>query len=209
MLVAEERFRFIVAALLIAFVAHRGFYTRKARQRAEAVQRHLAPGRGSRVAGQLAVPALVGSLLYVVTPSWMAWSALALPLWTRWLGVAVALSGFALLQWSQRTLATNWSDAPALLAGQELIVRGPYRWIRHPIYAAFLLILGSLLLVSANWFVGGLWIAMTALDVVDRMNAEEAMLIGQFGEDYSAYAATTGRLFVRLSSRRGPGAPDS
>jgi len=196
---AEERFRFIVAALLIAFVAHRGFYTRKARQRQEAVQRHLALGRGSRVAGLLAVPALLGSLLYVVAPSSMAWSAFALPLWTRWFGVAAALAGFALLQWSQRTLSTNWSDAPALLEGQELIVRGPYRWIRHPIYAAFLLILGSLLLVSANWFVGGLWLMMTALDVVDRMNAEEAMLMGQFGEEYRAYTVTTGRLFVRLS----------
>jgi protein-S-isoprenylcysteine O-methyltransferase Ste14 len=203
--VAEERFRIIVAALLIAFVAHRGFYTRKARQRPETVRRHLALGRGSRVAQLLAVPALVGSLLYVVTPSSMAWSAFALPLWTRWFGVAAALAGFALLQWSQRTLSTNWSDAPALLEGQKLIVRGPYRWIRHPIYAAFLLILGSLLLVSANWFVGGLWIVMTALDVVDRMNAEEAMLMGQFGEDYGAYAATTGRLFMRLSSRSGPG----
>ena len=205
MLVAEERFRFIVAALLIAFVAHRGFYTRKARRRPPAVQRHLALGRGSRVAGLLAVPALVGSLLYVVTPSWMAWSAFALPLWTRWFGVGTALAGFALLQWSQRTLTTNWSDVPALLEGQQLIVRGPYRWLRHPIYAAFLLILGSLLLVSANWFVGGLWIVMTALDVVDRMNAEEAMLLNQFGEEYRAYAATTGRLFVRLSGRRSPG----
>ena len=196
---ADEPFRFIVAALLIAFVAHRGFYTRKTRRRLVVVQRHLALGRGSRVAGLLAVPALVGSLLYVVAPSSMAWSAFALPLWTRWCGVAAALAGFVLLQWSQRTLSTNWSDAPALLEGQELIVRGPYRWLRHPIYAAFLLILGSLLLVSANWFVGGLWIVMTALDVVDRMNAEEAMLMGQFGEEYRAYAMTTGRLFVRLS----------
>jgi hypothetical protein len=63
----------------------------------------------------------------------------------------------------------------------------------------------ALLLVSANWFVGGLWILMTALDVVDRMNAEETMLMGQFGEKYRAYAATTGRLFVRVSSRSGPG----
>jgi protein-S-isoprenylcysteine O-methyltransferase Ste14 len=205
MAVADERFRFIVAALLIAFVAHRGFYTQKLRQRPEGVKRHLALGRGSRVAGLLALPALVASLLYVVAPSWMAWSAFDLPLMARWFGVATALAGFVLLQWSQQTLSTNWSDAPALLEGQELIVRGPYRWIRHPIYAAFLLILGSLLLVSANWFVGGLWILMTALDVVDRMNAEETMLMGQFGEKYRAYAATTGRLFVRVSSRSGPG----
>ena len=59
--------------------------------------------------------------------------------------------------------------------------------------------------MSANWFVGGLWIVMTALDVIDRINAEEAMLMDQFGEEYRAYAGTTGRLYVRLSGRGGPG----
>ena len=128
----------------------------------------------------------------------MAWSALPLPAWLRWLGVAIALTGFALLQWSQQSLGKNWSDSPLLLKGQEMIASGPYRWIRHPIYAAFLLILGSPLLISANWFVGGMWIGMTGLDVASRVRAEEAMMVGQFGEQYHAYVQRTGRLLPRL-----------
>lgn len=200
---ADGTFRFIVAALLIGFVAHRGFYTRRVPHAPNAVRKRLSLGRASRVAGLLALPALIGTLLYVLVPSWMTWSALPLPLWSRWLGVAVALAGFSLLQWSHHSLSTNWSDAPVLLEGQELVTRGPYRLVRHPIYASFLLILGSLLLVSANWFVGGLWIGMTALDVAARMDAEEAMLLGQFGERYRAYTIRTGRLLpARLRSRR-------
>ena len=99
----------------------------------------------------------------------------------------------------------NWSDAPNLLEGQEMVASGPYRWIRHPIYAAFLLILGSLLLISANWFVGAMWIGMTSLDVASRMNAEEAMMLGQFGERYQAYMRRTGRLFPRILKRRDSG----
>ena len=133
----------------------------------------------------------------------MSWSALPLPLWLRWLGVGVALSGFTLLQWAQQSLGKNWSDEPRLVEGQEMISSGPYRWIRHPIYAAFLLILGSLLLISANWFIGALWLGMTGLDVASRMRTEESMMVGQFGEQYRAYMRRTGRLFPRLVKKEG------
>jgi protein-S-isoprenylcysteine O-methyltransferase Ste14 len=131
----------------------------------------------------------------------MEWSALPLPLWSRWMGVAVALAGFVLLQWSQISLGASWSDTPRFMEGQKLVTRGPYRWIRHPIYTAFLLILGSLFLITTNWFIGLMWIAMTALDVAARMRAEEAMMLGQFGAPYQAYLGRTGRLLPRILAR--------
>jgi protein-S-isoprenylcysteine O-methyltransferase Ste14 len=145
-----------------------------------------------------AVPALVSTIIYIFAPAWMSWSELPLPVWLRWLGVGVALSGFVLLQWAQQSLGKNWSDAPVLVKSQEMVASGPYRRIRHPIYTAFLLILGSFLLIAANWFIGLLWIGMTGLDVAARMNTEEAMLLGQFGENYRAYMQKTGRLLPRL-----------
>jgi len=198
-------FRVMVAALLIGFVAHRGFYTRKVKHSTEAVREQLELGRGSQIAGLLAILALLATIIYVFIPAWISWSSLLLPIWSRWLGVGVALGGFVLLQWSQQWLGKNWSDAPKLLEGQEMVANGPYHWIRHPIYAAFLLILGSLLLISANWFVGAMWIGMTSLDVASRMNAEEAMMLGQFGERYQAYMRRTGRLFPRILKRRDSG----
>jgi protein-S-isoprenylcysteine O-methyltransferase Ste14 len=100
------------------------------------------------------------------------------------------------------TLGKNWSDAPKLVEDQRMIASGPYRWIRHPIYAAFLLILGSLSLVSANWFLGGLWIATTGLDVVSRIRTEETMMLARFGEPYRDYLRRTGRLLPRVHGRR-------
>ena len=191
-------FRVILAILLTGFVAHRGYYTRKVQHPAESVLEKPRRGRANQIANLFALPALLSTLIYLIVPNWMAWSALPLPAWLRWLGVAIALTGFALLQWSQQSLGKNWSDSPLLLKGQEMIASGPYRWIRHPIYAAFLLILGSPLLISANWFVGGMWIGMTGLDVASRVRAEEAMMVGQFGEQYHAYMQRTGRLLPRL-----------
>jgi protein-S-isoprenylcysteine O-methyltransferase Ste14 len=191
-------YRVILAALLIGFVAHRGFYTRQVQHSAESVLKQPEAGRATRIANLLAIPALLATVIYVLNPAWMSWSALPFPIWLRWLGVGVALGGFLLLQWSQQTLGKNWSDAPRLVEGQEMIASGPYRCIRHPIYAAFLLILGSLLLISANWFVGGMWIGMAGLEVDSRMRTEEAMMLGQFGERYRAYMRRTGRLFPRI-----------
>jgi protein-S-isoprenylcysteine O-methyltransferase Ste14 len=194
-------FRVLVMALLIGFIAHRGFYTRKVQHSTESVLEQPKAGRSTQLANYLALPALLATVIYIVNPTWMSWSALSLPAWLRWLGVTIALGGFVLLQWSQQTLGKNWSDTPKLLKDQKLVITGPYRWIRHPIYAVFLLILGSLLLISANWFVGGMWLAMTSLDIASRARIEEAMMIGQFGEQYRVYMRETGRLFPRLVKR--------
>ena len=199
----EFQFRLALVCLLLAFVAHRGYYTSRARRADAAVVEQPAPGRLSRIAGLLTVPALLSTLAYILNPTWMAWSALPLPIWLRWLGVGLALVGFVLLHWSQLSLGKNWSDHPRLLAGQEMVVHGPYRWIRHPIYAAFLLILESTLLITANWFIGLSWILMTGLDVAERIRTEEAMLQNQFGEPYQVYMQSTGRLFPRLLKHQG------
>lgn len=199
-------FRVIIAVLLIGFMAHRGFYTRKVQHSDGAVLEQPEPGRANQLASLLALPALIATVIYIIKPVWLSWASLPFPIWVRWLGVGVALSGFVLLQWSQVALGINWSDAPKLVEGQQLIVSGPYRLVRHPIYAAFLLILGSLLPISANWFVGGTWIGMTGLDIASRIRMEEAMLLGVFGEQYRAYMRRTGRLVPRLIKGPGTGA---
>jgi protein-S-isoprenylcysteine O-methyltransferase Ste14 len=86
-----------------------------------------------------------------------------------------------------------------------LVTSGPYRRIRHPIYTAFLLILGAPLLLSANWLIGGAWLAMTILEVTTRIRIEEAMMLSRFGDQYRAYMATTGRLLPRVLRPRNHG----
>jgi protein-S-isoprenylcysteine O-methyltransferase Ste14 len=123
---------------------------------------------------------------------------LNLPLWLRWVGLGAALVGFALLQWAQNSLGQNWSDAPRMMKAQALITIGPYRLIRHPIYTAFLLILGSTLLIASNGLIGLCWIGMTGLEIVSRMNFEEALMLEYFGEPYRSYMQRTGRLLPKI-----------
>ena len=71
-----------------------------------------------------------------------------------------------------------------MIKEQALITSGPYNFIRHPIYTAFLLLLGSTFLISANWLIGLAWIGMTTLEVMSRIGFEENLMIEYFGDQY-------------------------
>ena len=193
----EAVFRIILPGLIIAFVTHRGYYIRK-HGKEENTLKKRAEGWVSKLAGILGLAGFVAILAYVIQPDWLSWATLSLPLWLRWTGVGIALLGFALLQWAQNTLGKSWSDTPRMIREQPLVTSGPYQFIRHPIYAAFILILGSTLLVSANWFIGLTWIGMTALEIASRIGFEEALMLEYFGEQYREYMKRTGRLLPRL-----------
>jgi len=193
----ELIFRILLLTLFIGFIAHRGYYTRKMGRPAEDTVKARDEKSTPLIANLLSLPAFLGTILYIFYPKWMAWASLPLPAWLRWAGVGLALLGFLLLQWAQQALGRNWSDIPRLLKEHSLVTSGPYRWVRHPLYTAFLLIMSATLFISANWFIGLTWIAMTFLEVMSRINSEEGMMLEQFGEAYRVYSQGTGRLFPR------------
>jgi len=191
----EMIFRILLGIILVSFMAHRAYYTRK--YKTDSLD-STTPTPAQRIAGFLAVLGVVGTIIYIINPAWMSWSSIQLPVWLRWTGVLIALSGFGLLQWSQNTLGENWSDIPHLMEGHQMVINGPYQWVRHPIYSSFLLILGSTFLISANWFIGGSWIMMMALDISARIDTEEELLISRYGDQYRDYMIGTGRIFPNL-----------
>ena len=186
-------FRILLPTLIFAFAAHRGHYVRKHGEEQNTLKKRE-EGWISKIASLLGLGGFIGVIIYVIDPDWLSWAALSLPLSLRWAGVGIALAGFALLQWSQNTLGKNWSDTPRMIKEQSLITSGPYQFIRHPIYTAFLLILGSTFLISANWLIGFAWIGMTVLEVVSRIRFEESLMLEYFGEEYREYMKRTGRL---------------
>ena len=195
----EIVFRLLLLLLLISFVAHRAYHTRKfARSKEDSVKEREGGTGVGMIANLLSMMALVSTLIYLINPGWIAWASFLLPVWLRGLGIVLALLGFALLQWAHHTLGKNWSDTPRLMKDQVLITNGPYHWIRHPIYTAFLLIMSAILLISANLFIGLSWITATLIEVISRVRYEEAIMIERFGLQYHDYMAGTGALFPRV-----------
>lgn len=201
----ELEFRIILVVLFLGFIAHRIYYSRKlARPDSEPIANGDEESFSTKAATVLCLLGLAALIAYIVNPTWMSLSSLPLPAWLRRSGAGVALLGFVLLQRSHQALGWNWSDEPRLLTGQGLVRSGPYRWIRHPIYSAFLLIFSSPLLISANWFLGAMWIGMATLDVLRRIRIEEAMLLRHFGDEYRVYMKVTGRLLPRIKGASDP-----
>jgi protein-S-isoprenylcysteine O-methyltransferase Ste14 len=193
----ETIFRIILPVLIVAFIAHRGYYTKKAARPQSATLKKREEGFVTKLAGILSLIGFVALIAYVINPQWLAWASLPLPLWLRWLGVGIALTGFAVLQWAQVTLGRSWSDTPRMMKEQALITSGPYQFVRHPIYTAFILILGSTLFISSNWLIGLTWAGMTVLDIASRIGFEESLMLEYFGEQYQEYMKKTGRLLPK------------
>src|SRR6185503_16831961 len=94
-----------------------------------------------------------GIIAYMINPQWMAWSAVPLAAGIRWIGVVFCAAAIALLLWTLPALGTNLTDTVVTRANHTLVTRGPYRWIRHPFYAAMALLTLGCSLLSANWFI--------------------------------------------------------
>lgn len=194
----EITFRVILPILILSFAAHRGYYVKKHSGPEEATLKKREEGIVSKIASLLGMIGFASLLAYVIEPAWLSFADLPLPDWLRWTGVGIALTGFGLLQWAQVTLGRSWSDTPRMMKEQTLITGGPYRFIRHPIYTAFLLILGSSLFISSNWLVGLSWTGMTLLETISRVQFEEALMLEYFGDQYRLYMNKTGRLLPKI-----------
>ncbi len=80
------------------------------------------------------------------------------------------------------------------LQDHRLVTTGPYRFIRHPIYASFIAIMLLVLPLSANWALGlsGLLLVISIAAV--RIPIEEDQLHKRFGKDWEEYRDQTGSL---------------
>lgn len=142
---------------------------------------------------------LFGALIaWSVGATWFDFASLPLPVWLRWLGAPVSLLGLAGLLEVHRTLGRNFSGTLHLLADHQLVVAGPYRYVRHPMYTTFYLILIGIALLSANWLIGGGVLLGLTLVMLTRVKHEEQVMTSRFGQAYIHYMARTGRFLPRL-----------
>lgn len=136
---------------------------------------------GSPRALMAALPSLaLAGVAFRVAPAGHTWSATAS--WLFALGGGLALTSFAYL-------GRSFAVLPALRA---VVVRGPYRVVRHPAY------LGEVLMVAACAFTAGGWalalVPATALFIGWRIHAEEQLLSAV--PSYRRYRERVGRRLV-------------
>ena len=190
----EAQFKLALVALLLGDAGVRLYYQRGCRGFKRAVVKHE---RREKFLYYLVGMGLIPIFFYLLT-SWINTFRLPFPAGIRWLGAGLIFAGDLLFIWSHKALGSNWSPILEIRKGHTLVTDGPYRFIRHPMYAAIFLIGIGVSLLSANWIVALSYMMPTASLYLVRVSDEEEMMIGQFGDEYREYMRRTGRLTPKL-----------
>jgi protein-S-isoprenylcysteine O-methyltransferase Ste14 len=111
-----------------------------------------------------------------------------------WLGLLVFWCGIALRFWSFRTLGRYFTFTVQTSADQPVITDGPYRVLRHPSYAAVLLMVMGVGLFLGSWWSFAWLTASVLCGLLFRIRMEERALLLQLGHRYDTYAAGHKRL---------------
>jgi protein-S-isoprenylcysteine O-methyltransferase Ste14 len=106
--------------------------------------------------------------------------------------IGIQVAAVALMIWARVTFGKRSFHATANPTEGGLVTNGPYRYLRHPIYAAALYILWAGIAVHLS--VAHAIVALVATaGLALRMLAEETLIVGQYPE-YAAYARRTRRV---------------
>ena len=133
----------------------------------------------------------VAAILLIGSERIIHWNRVVLPhtVITGILADSLMLAGLLVAIWARVTLGGNWSARVTLKEDHELIERGPYRLIRHPIYSGLLLmILGTAVLAGQMGGFIALVICFCGFWV--KLHQEEALLAKHL-PGYSKYLRRT------------------
>ena len=113
------------------------------------------------------------------------------------IGLCWCIAGVFIACWSRYILGKNWSLAVQLKHEHELVVKGPYRLVRHPIYTGLLFLFIGNTLIVGDWR-GIIAVAIVFVSFWYKLKKEEEWLFGVFGEQYIQYKENTKALIPYL-----------
>jgi protein-S-isoprenylcysteine O-methyltransferase Ste14 len=173
----------IVTFMVVAQLAR----TRGIARRGETVARSRGPA--SYIAYFFLVP-------YAVI-AWRPGPELAVPESLRWGGVALIVVGIAFALWAIVTLGRHYDLELEIHSDHELVRDGPYRFVRHPLYAGLALHFAGACLATGNVLLIAGTLVVTYPALFYRALTEERLLRVRFGAAYEEYARRVG-MFVPL-----------
>ena len=139
------------------------------------------------------IGAMLVPMIYVFTP-WLNYFNMGLPDWARWTGIIGYGFGLILFWRVHITLGKNWSPVLEIRKNHKLIIQGPYKYIRHPMYTQMWIGVVCYWLISSNWIVGIVVFLTWSILYFIRLPEEEKMMIEEFGQEYNNYMRKTKKI---------------
>jgi protein-S-isoprenylcysteine O-methyltransferase Ste14 len=117
------------------------------------------------------------------------------------IGVILSVAGGVLFTSAARALGRQMTPVIRVQQGHQLVQEGLFRYIRHPVYTAIIMVATGQTLFFLSLPVGLLTLVLVGLASY-RARLEEDLLKSPqaFGGAYESYAARTGRFLPRLRS---------
>jgi protein-S-isoprenylcysteine O-methyltransferase Ste14 len=118
--------------------------------------------------------------------------------WPVITGLVIIWLGLAIRVWSIVVLGRSFRTTVEVDAGQPVVSRGPYRWVRHPSYTGVLLIAVGYGLALGTWPGFAICLVLPAAAILRRIGVEETELTRVLGDPYRDYRGHTKRLIPGL-----------
>lgn len=149
--------------------------------------------------------AFVPGAVVVGVPALIVWLSDAHPRGVAWVaaGAVVLAAGFALFAWCVADFVTRGGGTPdPARPPTRLVVRGPFRWTRNPMYAGVLAMIGGEALLFASPWLLAWGVALFLAFHLRVLVYEEPTLARTFGGEWEAYRRAVPRWWPALVRRR-------
>ena len=132
-------------------------------------------------------------LIYMAT-SLLSFVDYYLPESLQIMGLLLIVPMLWLFYRSHKDLGQNWSATLEIREGHNIVDSGVYKYIRHPMYSAILLLVIIQALLLNNYIAGLSGLISFGLLYFFRVKKEEKMMLLEFGTDYEKYMKRTKRI---------------
>ncbi|HYV21776.1 MAG TPA: isoprenylcysteine carboxylmethyltransferase family protein [Candidatus Bathyarchaeia archaeon] len=123
---------------------------------------------------------------------------LDVPEWLRWLGLFLTVAGIVFAIRAVLVLGRHYDLELEIHADHELVRRGPYRLVRHPVYTGLAVhLLGACIATGNGILIVGTLVVILPVFYL-RVRSEERLLRERFGAAYDEYARQVGMLVPLL-----------
>jgi protein-S-isoprenylcysteine O-methyltransferase Ste14 len=134
-----------------------------------------------------------GKLLVAIQFSCLILLVILGHVWPQFIAAQILLIlGLLLGIWAILSMKFKVNVFPELLPNSKLITSGPYKFIRHPMYTAVLLVAAAWAATNFTALTAALWVVLL-IDLLYKLTYEEKLLRTTF-TDYKQYQKRTKRL---------------
>ena len=123
------------------------------------------------------------------------------PAWARAAGLLLQGVGAALFHWAKAATQDNRLTAAFDVDAPQFLMRtGPYRFVRHPFYAAYIAFWLGSAAGAGSWVLWLIVLVLAALYVIAARREEQKFENSGLAEDYRSYARRTGFLLPKFAA---------